>query len=72
MMESLAVFLVVLILNGPGNGYSFNYHEMPSLEACYQVIEKSKTDIAKGGDAEMGVALYRARDKASYSDAKRK
>jgi hypothetical protein len=52
------VFLVALILNGSGNGAFSRYYPMESMEACLASVKAARTDVAKNGDAEQGVALF--------------
>lgn len=57
-------FLVVLVLNGTGSGWRLNYLPMENEQTCSKAVKEAKTDIAKGGDAEQGVAIFCAQGKA--------
>jgi len=52
------VLLVVIVLNGSGNGSFPRYFKMNSMEECLKSVELSVTNIAKGGDAEQGVVIF--------------
>lgn len=54
----MKVFLVTLIFAGPGNGHSFAYFPMESMEACHRSVENAQLQIANGGDSEGAVALF--------------
>jgi len=54
----MKVFLVSLIFQGPGNGFSHAYHPMESMEVCLKVVSAAKIQIANGGDSEGAVALF--------------
>ena len=59
------VFLVVLTLTSTGNAFTFNYHEMKSMEVCQECVKTSKIELPKSGDAEAVVAIYCAESKAT-------
>lgn len=54
-----SAFLIVATLASTAGAWSFKPYPFPSgMEACRQSIASSKTDLAKGGDAEAGVLLF--------------
>lgn len=55
MME---IFLYIFVITGAGDDVYRNRISMPSFVECQETIKHSKTDIAKGGDAESGIAMF--------------
>jgi hypothetical protein len=53
------VYLVVMSCTNTGNSaFHFNYHEVESLEACYDMVNHARVDIPDDGDAESSVVIY--------------
>jgi hypothetical protein len=65
-------FLVVMTLTSTGQSvFNFNYHEVDSLEMCFEMVERSRVEIPKDGDAEAAVVLYCSTDKVKRWDYKK-
>lgn len=64
------VYLVVMGLPSTGASFQFFYHEMPSIDRCYEVIRNSAIQIPKSGDAEAVVAMYCSYDTHEYRRTK--
>lgn len=61
------VFLIALVLNGSGNGSHRWSYPMQSMEVCLASVSAAKTDVAKNGDAEQGVAIFCTNGKGEAS-----
>ena len=54
----MKIFLVVLVLNGSGNGFWERKYEIETWDKCIESVQKSSTHIPSGGDAEQGYSLF--------------
>ncbi len=56
---SKSVYLVVMTLTSTGDTeFIFNYHEVPTMDKCFDLVKNSKIGIPQGGDAEAAVVIY--------------
>jgi hypothetical protein len=62
MTASAAYLIVAVIGASAGSNWFFQPYPQPDMETCRQNIAASKTDIAKGGDAEAGVVMFCSSD----------
>lgn len=54
-----AAFLIVATLASTSASWQFMPYPFPGgLDACNKAVAASKTDIAKGGDAEGAIAIF--------------
>lgn len=56
--ETPAYLVVKSMTNTGVNSFHHEYHKMPSMDVCIDVIKNAKVEVAKGGDAEASIALY--------------
>jgi len=61
------VFLVVVLLNGSGNGLFYSYLPQQSMSECEARLKSAVVEIAKGGDAEQGIAIFCSESKKESS-----
>lgn len=56
-MLANVVFLLFIVISSAGGYVHYDYHPMKDMQTCLEVLDHTKTDVAKGGDAESGVAF---------------
>lgn len=61
----IKVWLLIMTLNTTGNPWFERYYEFPTMEDCQKSLAASKTDLAKGGDAEAAVVMACVVNKSS-------
>ena len=63
------VYLVVMTMTSTGDSeFTFNYHKVLGMSACFNIVNNSRVSIPTAGDAEAAVALYCAPTKAKVWD----
>jgi len=63
--ESDPAYLVVMTMTNTGqNNFVFNYHEIPNMAECFDIVKNSNVNIPSGGDAEGAVTIYCAPTRA--------
>ena len=60
------VFLVVMVMTGTNNSPLFYYHEIPTMQQCFAIVENGQIHIPDAGDAEATVTMYCAPTKVGY------
>ncbi len=60
------VFLVVMVITGTNSSPTFYYHEVPTMEQCFEIVNNGQIQIPKAGDAEAVVTLYCSPTKVRY------
>jgi len=65
------VYLVVMTLSNTGQFYfHFNYHEVPNMSKCFELVKNSHIKMPSGGDAEAVVVMYCAPTRAKVWEYK--
>jgi len=52
------VFLIMMVITATNNSPTFYYHEIPTIQQCYDIIENGQIHIPDAGDAEIVVVMY--------------
>jgi len=60
------VFLIMMVITATNNSPTFYYHEIPTIQQCYDIIENGQIHIPDAGDAEIVVVMYCSPTKVGY------